>query len=341
MNNMFFWYPLSTADEMDLLPSSNKETCSKGAQMERYPQQNTEERKKLLTHKTSVTTKKTDESTLKHERPDSIRYKPGFEQFKKVNPESLYALQGSFGADSRADTLLADETELNDSLGFLTGLYEITPLSDEFNTVEKDIERLLVNLDAKTRSLVDSKREHSSALEKVLTLKLVESKVMVGNNNGLIDSISAEIKLNKEKFVNEIERGNISNVSQIHEEVETSVTYPVVEKGSRMTKKQRFVPEQHTRVELPHRTYEQDDESDEQNIEGRNDYGTEFVKEKTVDAEHWISNLFKGIGAAEKMNKLKTNGPGESENVTRKKVRQSLGNGFERFFSKLVPSGIC
>ena len=125
--------------------------------MERYPQQNTEERKKLLTHKTSVTTKKTDESTLKHERPDSIRYKPGFEQFKKVNPESLYALQGSFGADSRADTLLADETELNDSLGFLMGLYEVTPLSDELNTVEKDIELLLVNLDAKTRSLVDLK----------------------------------------------------------------------------------------------------------------------------------------------------------------------------------------
>ena len=165
---------------------------------------------------------------------------------------------------------------------------------------------------------------------------------MVGNNNGLIDSISAEIKLNKEKFVNEIERENISNVPQIHEEVETSVSYPVVEKGSRMTKKKRFVPEQHTRVELPHRTYEQDDESDKQNIEGLgNGYGTEFVKEKTVDAEHWISNLFKGIGAAEKMNKLKTNGPGESENVTRKKVRQSLGNGFERFFSKLVPSGIC
>ena len=46
------------------------------------------------------------------------------------------------------------------------------------------------------------------------------------------------IKLNKEKFVNEIERGNISNVPQIHEEVEKSVTYPVVEKGSRMTKKQ-------------------------------------------------------------------------------------------------------
>ena len=126
--------------------------------MERYPQQNTEERKKLLSHKTSVTTKKTDESTLKHERPDSIRYKPsGFEQFKKVNPESLYALQGSFGADSRADTLLVDETELNDSLGFLMGLYEVTPLSDEFNTVEKDIELLLVNLDAKTRSLVDLK----------------------------------------------------------------------------------------------------------------------------------------------------------------------------------------
>ena len=222
----------------------------------------------------------------------------------------------------------------------MTGLYEITPLSDEFNTVEKDIERLLVNLDAKTRSLVDLKREHSSTLEKVLTLKLLESKVMVGNNNGLIDSISAEIKLNKEKFVNEIERENISNVPQIHEEVETSVSYPVVEKGSRMTKKKRFVPEQHTRVELPHRTYEQDDESDKQNIEGRNGYGTEFVKEKTVDAEHWISNLFKGIGAAEKMNKLKTNCPEESENVTRKKVRQS-GNGFERFFSKLVPSGIC
>ena len=162
---------------------------------------------------------------------------------------------------------MADETELNDSLGFLTGLYEITPLSDEFNTVEKDIERLLVNLDAKTRSLVDLKREYSSTLEKVLTLKLLESKVMVGNNNGLIDSISAEIKLNKEKFVNNVERGNISNVPQIHEEVETSVTYPVVEKGSRMTKKQRFALEQHTRVELPHRTYEQDDESDKQNIE--------------------------------------------------------------------------
>ena len=236
MNNMFFWYPLSTADEMDLLPSSHKETCSKGAQMERYPQQNTEEGRKLLTHKTSVTKKKTDELTLKHERPDSNRNKPGIEQSEKVNPESLYTLQSSFGADSRADTLLADETELNDSLGFLMGLYEITPLLDECNTVEKGIERLPVNLDAKTRSLFDLKRERSSTLEKVLTLKLLESKVMVGNNNGLIDSISAEIKLNKEKFVNEIERGNISNVPQIHEEVETSFTYPVVEKGSRMTK---------------------------------------------------------------------------------------------------------
>ena len=127
--------------------------------MERYPQQNTEERKKLLTHKTSATTKETDESTSKHERPDSIRYKPGFEQSEKVNPESLYALQGSFGADSRADTLLVDETELNDSLGFMMGLYEVTPLSDEFTTVEKDIERLLVNLDAKTRSLVDKNIE--------------------------------------------------------------------------------------------------------------------------------------------------------------------------------------
>ena len=71
-----------------------------------------------------------------------------------------------------------------------------------------------------------------------MTLKLRESKVMVGNNNGLIDSISAEIKLNKEKFENEIERENISNVPQIHEEVETSVSYPVVEQGSRMTKKE-------------------------------------------------------------------------------------------------------
>ena len=122
------------------------------------PSKTPKKEKKLLTHKTSVTTKETDESTSKHERPDSIRYKPsGFEQFEKVNPESLYTLQSSFGADSRADTLLADETELNDSLGFLMGLYEVTPLSDEFNTVEKDIERLLVNLDAKTRSLVDLK----------------------------------------------------------------------------------------------------------------------------------------------------------------------------------------
>ena len=43
---------------------------------------------------------------------------PVLNNFEKVNPESLYALQGSFGADSRADTLLADEIELNDSLGF-------------------------------------------------------------------------------------------------------------------------------------------------------------------------------------------------------------------------------
>ena len=32
---------------MDLLPSSHKETCSEGAQMERYPQQKAEEGKKI------------------------------------------------------------------------------------------------------------------------------------------------------------------------------------------------------------------------------------------------------------------------------------------------------
>ena len=86
------------------------------------PSKKPKKEKKLLTHKTSVTKKKTDELTSKHERPDSIRYKPsGFEQSEKVDPESLYALQGSFGADSRADTLLADETELNDSLGVFDG----------------------------------------------------------------------------------------------------------------------------------------------------------------------------------------------------------------------------
>ena len=38
--------------------------------------------------------------------------------------------------------------------------------------------------------------------------------------------------------------------------------------------------------------------------------------EKKDQQDQWISNLFKGIGAVEKMNKLKTNGPEESENVT-------------------------
>ena len=43
--------------------------------------------------------------------------------------------------------------------------------------------------------------------------------------------------------------------------------------------------------------------------------------EKKDQQDQWISNLFKGIGAVEKMNKLKTNGPEESENVTTFKDR--------------------
>ena len=38
--------------------------------------------------------------------------------------------------------------------------------------------------------------------------------------------------------------------------------------------------------------------------------------EKKDRQDQWISNLFKGIGAVEKMNKLETNSPEESENVT-------------------------
>lgn len=322
-----------------------KEICLKGVQPERNPEQRTAEETPLHTDKASVIRKEVDKPTGQTDSKPSIDNRRLFLKGKRTPKQCNVAscmptntLQGSCGINTRIAIGSVDETQQDDPFKLLMGFNEVTPFSNEFSTVERDIERLLVDLDSKTRSAVESQRKNTSSSEKVLKLKLNDSKsadhenqIILCNNNGFIDSITVEVKLNKEKLMNEFANGNIFDARQLQKEVKASVKATEVGKDTTVTNKERFVPErlkQHSQHKLQEQTLgEQGDSVGKQNVdlltcEGTNSYGTVFAKQRRIATDRWISDLFKSIGAMEKIRELTENGQKKNEDVSRKKGSQ-------------------
>ena len=230
-------------------------------------------------------------------------------------------------------------------LEFGTGTNEVMPFSNEFSTAERDIEHLIANLDSKTKSSIEQQRKQPSSEGKVLQFKLNDpklisssgSKIVLSNNSDFIDSITVEIKLNKEQLMNEFVNGEPQQREQDNTTLkvgkETLVTKDEYNASAklkqlireRLNKQGKEITIPFDKKRISHDTCQK-----------TNSYGAEFIKHKRIATQRWISDLLKSIGSAETITELAEKDQRKVSDKDRKRVKSQNG---ELDSSNLSPQG--
>ena len=260
------------------------------------------------------------------------------EQYKLTNavPSTLRnSVQSSSVTHVRAIIDSVDGAQQDNSLGFGTGTDEVIPFSNDFSTVEKNIEHLIAELDSKTKSSVKLQRKHPSSAEKVLQFKLDDSKLMsssgskvvLSNNGGIIDSITVEIKLNKEQLINEFTNGDPQqpegeNTTELKAARETLLTTNQHSAPNRLNQlilqrlnqqgSEKPVPSE--RKSISHDTHKE-----------TNSYGAEFINHRRSATQRWINDLLKSIGSVETITELTENDQSKVIDKERNEVKSQNG----------------
>ena len=227
-----------------------------------------------------------------------------------------------------------DGTQRDYSLGVVTGKHLF---SNEFSTVERDVERLIAELDSKTNYAKFQRKQQSSPEVSQLKLndsKLVPSsgsKITLSNNNGFIDAITIDIKLNKEQLMNEFVHGAMMNPQQPQEENTTLKAG----KETHFTTNEHYMPNRLKNVALQRLNKERNERSvsflcEKQDISAdackqTNSFGTEFTQQSRLDTQRWISDLLKGVGSLETTSELtdKDQGKVRGKNEIKHQNRES------------------
>ena len=208
-----------------------------------------------------------------------------------------------------------DGAQRDYSLGSVTGT-NLFP--DEFSTGERDVERLLAELDSKTKNYTKFEKKQQKSPWKILQLKLNDSKlasssgskITLSNNNGFIDAITVEIKLNKEQLMNEFVHGAMMNPQQPQEQNTTLIAG----KETHLTTNEHYVPERLKNVALQRLNQQRNERSvpflcEKQDISAdvckqTNSFGTEFTQHRRIDTQRWINDLLKGVGCLQTTSEL-------------------------------------
>ena len=320
-----------------------KDHSLKRVQPERKPKQGTEEN--------TANTDKTFVIKMRQEQPISDRNvepstynKQSLQKEKRTSKHSMLAdyVQSSSVSHPRILSDSVDGTHPDYSLGFVTGTNKVIPFSNEFSTVERDVERLIAELDFKTKNCSRFPRKGQSSPEKVLQLKLNDSKLestsgsklTLSNNNGFIDAITVEIKLNKEKLMNEFMHGVMTNPRQPHEE---NTTLKAGEK-THLTTNEHYTPhrlkklalqrlnQQRNETSVPFHCEKQDISAD--GCKKANSFGTEFTKRRRIKTKQWISDLLKGVGNLETTSELTDSDQGKVRDKSEVEHQNGKSNSF-------------
>lgn len=222
----------------------------------------------------------------------------------------------------------------NNSLEFCTGTNEVIPFSNEFSTAERDIEHLIANLDSKTKSSIEKQRKQPSSAGKVLQFKINDpklisssgSKIVLSNNTGFIDSITVEIKLNKEQLMNEFVNGELQQREQDNTTLKAGKETPVTKDEYNASDKLKQLILQRLNQQGKETTIPFDKKRiSHDTCQKTNSYGEEFIKHKRMATQRWISDLLKSIGGAETITELTENDRSKVGDKDRKRVKSQNG----------------
>lgn len=311
----------------------NTNDCSlKRAHPERKPRQETEEN-----------TAKIDKTSVIKIRQDR-KVEPSIYNRQKENRTPKQSMMANYVQSSSVtqprtlfDSL--DGIQRDYSLGLVTGS---NLFSNKFSTVERDVEGLIAELDFKTKSYTKFQKNQQSSPEKVLQLKLNDSKLVsssgskitLPNNNGFIDAITIDIKLNKKQLMNEFVYGTMRNPQQPQEENSTLKAG----KEKRLTTNEHYMPDRLKNVALQRLNQQRNERSvpflfEKQDISAdmckqTNSIGTEFTQQRRIDTQRWISDLLKGVGSLETTSELTDKDQGKVRDNSEVKHQNRESNSF-------------
>lgn len=246
-------------------------------------------------------------------------------------PLTTTPVQGSTATHTRA---IIDSVDAAQQHSSLTGTNEVIPFSNEFSTVERDIEHLIAELDSKTKSSVKLQRRQGSSAEKVLQFKLSDqklisssgSKIVLSNNSGFIDSITVEIKLNKEQLMNEFANGEPQQLEEENNTCKAGKETPLsTNKHSAPDRLKQLILQRLNQKENETSVPSEKKSISHEMCKETNSYGAEFMKHKRIATQRWISDLLKGIGSVETLTELTENDQSEVSDEERKKVKSQSG----------------
>ena len=305
---------MPTAGSEELLIRKIKDSSLKRIHPERKPKQGTEGNT-AKTDKTIVVKMRQEKPILDRNVAPSIYNRQSFQNENR----GMLANYMQSSSVTHPCTLIdsVDGTQRDYSLGLVTGTNKVVPFSNELSTVERDVERLIAELDSKTKNCTKIQRKQQSSPEKVLQLKLKDSKISssgskitLSNNNGFIDAITVEIKLNKEQLMNEFEHGVIMNPQQ-PQEVNTTLN---AGKETHLTTNKHYPPGRFKQLALQRLNQQRNETSapflcEKQDISANvckltDSFGTEFTHHRRIDTQQWISDLLKGVGSLETSSEL-------------------------------------
>lgn len=300
---------------------------------EREPKKGTEENT-ANTNKTSVIKMRQEKPTLGSSVEHSIDNRQSFQkenrtpkQSKLTNsvPLTTNSVQDSSVTHPRSLIGSVDGTQQDNLVGLVTGTNEVIPFSNEFSTVERDVESLIAELDSKTKTSTKFQRKQQSSAGKVLQFKLNDSKLVsssgskitLSNKSGFIDSITVEIKLNKEQLMNEFANGEIINPQQPEEENTTLKAG----KETPLTTNEHYTSDRLKQLTLQRLKQQRNQTSapflcEKQHIshdvrKETNNFGAEFTQYRRIATQRWISDLLKSIGSLETTSELTGNDQGK------------------------------
>ena len=294
-----------------------------------------------MIEKNTVNTGKTSVVKMRHEKPVlESNVEPSIYSRQKENRNPKQSILANYVPSSSVTqprTLCdsVDEAQRDYSLGSVTGT---NLLPDEFSTVEKDVERLLAELDSKPKNCTKFEKKQQNSPGKVLQLKLNDSKlasssgskITLSNNNGFIDAITVEIKLNKEQLMNEFVNGAMMNPQQPQEQNTTLIAG----KGTHLTTNEHHVPDRLKNVALQRLNQQRHERSvpflcEKQDISAdvckqTNSLGTEFIQHRRIDTQRWINDLLKGVGSLQTTSELTDKDQGKVSDKSEVKHQNSL-----------------
>lgn len=316
MHFSVFCFPTAGLEESVI--RNIKDYSLKRPHRERKPKQETEENTSNSS-KTSFIKMRQEKPILDRKVELSIDNRQSFQKENRTQKQSKLAnsvppVISVTHPRSHIDSLYG--TQRYNSLGFDTVTNKVVPFSNEFSTVERDVDRFIADLDSKTNvnNCTEFQRKQQSSQGKVLQFKLNDSMLLsssdgkktLSNRNSFVDAITVQIKVNEEQLMNEFVNRTMMKPQQPQEESTTLKA----EKETPLTRNEHYdmpgrlkklalerLNQQRNEKLVPFRFEKQDISHDVR--KETNSFGREFTQNRRIATQRWITDLLKGVGSLE------------------------------------------